>query len=35
MKLHIGCGKKISGWIQTLDVINFDHVDFVCDTRDY
>ena len=33
MKLHIGCGKKYLDGYKHLDVINFDHVDFVCDTR--
>lgn len=33
MKLHIGCGKKYIPGYKHLDVINFDHVDFVCDTR--
>jgi len=33
MKLHIGCGKKFIPGYKHLDVIDFDHVDFVCDTR--
>lgn len=33
MKLHIGCGKKYIPGYKHLDVINFDHIDFVCDTR--
>jgi len=33
MKLHIGCGKKYLDGYKHLDVINFDHIDFVCDTR--
>ncbi|MDI9244971.1 methyltransferase domain-containing protein [Marinobacter sp. CHS3-4] len=33
MKLHIGCGKKYLPGFKHLDVINFDHVDYVCDTR--
>jgi len=33
MKLHIGCGKKYIAGFKHLDVIGFDHVDYVCDTR--
>ncbi len=33
MKLHIGCGKKYLDGYKHLDVIDFDHVDYVCDTR--
>jgi len=33
MKLHIGCGKKYIPGYKHLDVIDFEHVDFVCDTR--
>jgi len=33
MKLHIGCGKKYIAGYKHLDVIDFEHVDFVCDTR--
>jgi predicted SAM-dependent methyltransferase len=33
MKLHIGCGKKYIPGYKHLDVIDFDHIDFVCDTR--
>lgn len=33
MKIHIGCGKKYLPGYKHLDVIDFDHVDFVCDTR--
>jgi len=33
MKLHIGCGKKYISGYKHLDVIDFEHVDFVCDTR--
>ena len=33
MKLHIGCGKKYLPGYKHLDVINFDNVDYVCDTR--
>lgn len=33
MKLHIGCGKKYLAGYKHLDVIDFDHVDYVCDTR--
>jgi len=33
MKLHIGCGKKYISGYKHLDVIDFDHIDFVCDTR--
>jgi len=33
MKLHIGCGKKFIPGYKHLDVIDFEHVDFVCDTR--
>ena len=33
MKLHIGCGKKYLDGYKHLDVINFDHIDFVCDAR--
>lgn len=33
MKLHVGCGKRyLPGW-KHLDVIDYSHVDFVCDTR--
>ena len=33
LKLHIGCGKKYISGYKHLDVIDFEHVDFVCDTR--
>lgn len=33
MKLHIGCGKKYLPGYKHLDVIPFEHVDFVCDAR--
>jgi len=33
MKLHIGCGKKELPGFKHVDVIAFDHVDFVCDAR--
>jgi len=33
MKLHIGCGKKYLPGYNHMDVINYDHVDFVCDAR--
>ncbi|RLL51944.1 methyltransferase domain-containing protein [Mariprofundus sp. EBB-1] len=33
MKLHIGCGKKYLPGFKHVDVIAFDHVDFVCDAR--
>ncbi len=33
MKLHIGCGKKYLEGYKHLDVIDFEHIDFVCDTR--
>jgi len=33
MKLHIGCGKKYLSGYKHLDVIDYDHVDFVCDAR--
>jgi len=33
MKLHIGCGKRFLPGYKHLDVIDFDHVDFVCDAR--
>jgi len=33
MKLHIGCGKKYLTGYKHLDVINYDHVDFICDAR--
>jgi len=33
MKLHIGCGKKYLPGFKHVDVIAFDHVDYVCDAR--
>lgn len=33
MKLHIGCGKKYLPGYKHLDVIDYDHVDYVCDAR--
>jgi len=33
MKLHIGCGKKYLPGYKHLDVIDYEHVDFVCDAR--
>lgn len=33
MKLHIGCGKKYLSGYKHLDVIDYEHVDFVCDAR--
>ena len=33
MKLHIGCGKKFLPGYKHVDVISYDHVDFVCDAR--
>lgn len=33
MKLHIGCGKKFLPGYKHVDVINYDHIDFVCDAR--
>lgn len=33
MKLHIGCGKKYLPGYRHLDVIDYDHVDYVCDAR--
>lgn len=33
MKLHIGCGKKHLPGYKHLDVIDYDHVDYVCDAR--
>ncbi len=33
MKLHIGCGKKQLAGYKHLDVIDYDHIDFVCDAR--
>ena len=33
MKLHIGCGKKYLLGYKHLDVIDYDHVDYVCDAR--
>jgi len=33
MRLHIGCGKKYLPGFKHVDVIAFDHIDFVCDAR--
>lgn len=33
MKLHIGCGKKQLSGYKHLDVIDYDHIDFICDAR--
>jgi len=33
MKLHIGCGKKYLPGYKHLDVIDYDHIDFICDAR--
>jgi len=33
MKLHIGCGKKHLAGYKHLDVIDYEHIDFVCDAR--
>jgi len=33
MKLHIGCGKKYLPGFKHVDVIAFEHVDYVCDAR--
>ena len=33
MKLHIGCGKKHIPGYTHVDVIDYEHVDFVCDAR--
>ena len=33
MKLHIGCGKKYLPGYKHLDIIEYDHVDYVCDAR--
>lgn len=33
MKLHIGCGKKYIPGYSHIDVVEHEHVDFVCDTR--
>lgn len=33
MKLHIGCGKKYIEGFKHMDVINHDHIDYVCDAR--
>ena len=33
MKLHIGCGKKYLPGYTHIDVIDYEHVDFVCDAR--
>ncbi len=33
MKLHIGCGKRFLPGYRHIDVIDFDHVDYVCDAR--
>jgi len=33
MKLHIGCGKKYLPGYKHLDVIDYKHVDYVCDAR--
>jgi len=33
MKLHIGCGKKYLKGYKHMDVIGFEHIDYVCDAR--
>jgi predicted SAM-dependent methyltransferase len=33
MKLHIGCGEKHLSGYKHLDVIKYEHVDYVCDAR--
>ena len=33
MKLHIGCGKKFLPGYKHVDVISYEHIDYVCDTR--
>ncbi|WP_067616591.1 class I SAM-dependent methyltransferase [Dissulfuribacter thermophilus] len=33
MKLHIGCGKKYLPGYKHLDIIDYDHVDYVCDAK--
>jgi len=33
MKLHIGCGKKYLPGYKHVDVIDYEHVDYVCDAR--
>lgn len=34
MKLHIGCGQKFLPGYKHLDVLESDHIDFVCDAGD-
>ena len=34
MKLHIGCGKKYLSGYKHIDVIDYDHIDFVSDARE-
>jgi predicted SAM-dependent methyltransferase len=34
MKLHIGCGKKYLNDYIHIDVIDYEHIDYVCDTRE-
>jgi len=33
MKLHIGCGQKYLAGYKHIDVIDAEHIDFVCDAR--
>lgn len=33
VKLHIGCGKKYLPGYKHVDVIDYDHVDYICDAR--
>lgn len=33
MKLHVGCGNRYIPGYKHLDVIGYDHVDYVCDAR--
>lgn len=34
MKLHIGCGQKYLPGYKHIDVMEAEHIDYVCDTRD-
>lgn len=34
MKLHIGCGQKFLSGYKHMDVMDSEHIDFVCDARE-